>query len=72
MPQPLALSDAAITTIMGYSRPLHVADRDAFVRDVAAVLATQAEIGDGVLSRVCRAMQARYLRPLDLSQSKYS
>jgi len=61
-PRPLALTDSQITTIMAAARPLLPVDRDAFLRHVAAVLATQPAIGDGVVSRVCREIQARYWR----------
>jgi hypothetical protein len=58
---PLALSE--ITTIMAASRPLAVADRDAFLRDVCAVLSTQPVLGDGVVGRVCREVRRRYFDP---------
>jgi hypothetical protein len=62
MPPP-ALSDSEITTVMAASRPLALADRDRFLNDVYAVLATQSVLGDGIVARVCREVQRRYLDP---------
>jgi hypothetical protein len=61
--RPLALDDAQITTIMRAARILAPADRDAFLRQVAAVLELQPAIGDGVVARVCREIQQRYWVP---------
>jgi hypothetical protein len=38
----------------------------AFFEDVATALAGR-ELGDGLVGRICREVQARYLRPPDLS-----
>jgi len=66
-PTPLALSDSEITSIMAAARPLQPRDRDAFVREVAAVLAVQPQLGDGIVGRICREIQRRYFDPpLDL------
>jgi len=53
MSKPLALSDSAFTIIVAASQPLAVSDRSCFLRDVAAVLGSQSELGDGLISRIC-------------------
>jgi hypothetical protein len=68
--RPLALSDSEITTVMSAAAVLNVADRDAFLRGVAAALQQLPELGDGAVARVCREIQSRYwrapaLRPYD-------
>src|SRR5262249_3496681 len=45
---------------MAAGRPLSPADRDAFLRHVATVLATQPTLGDGIVARVCREVQRRF------------
>ena len=67
-PRPLALSDSEITTVMSAAAVLNVADRDAFLRSVAAPLATLPAIGDGAVARVCREIQSRYWRAPDLDE----
>jgi len=62
-PRPLRLDDAQITHIMRSARILAPGDRDAFLRQVAAVLEQQAEIGDGIVARVCREVQRLYWTP---------
>jgi hypothetical protein len=78
-PRPLALDDSQITHIMRAARVLAPADRDAFMRQVAAVLEQQPELGDGIVARVCREIQQRYWVPpaIDgrgrgLGEGKYS
>jgi hypothetical protein len=61
--RPLALSDSEITTIMRAARILAPADRDEFMRSVAQVLQQQPELGDGIVSRVCREIQRLYWSP---------
>ena len=61
--RPLALDDSQITTIMSAARILAPADRDEFMRQVAAVLERQPELGDGIVARVCREIQLRYWTP---------
>jgi hypothetical protein len=63
-----------MSQVLRSAQPLAPADRSEFLRDVATALQGR-EIGDGVIGRVCREIQARYRHPLDLSrgndQSKY-
>jgi hypothetical protein len=65
-PQPLALSDEQITTIMALARPLSPDQRTAFVELLAAKLNGRREIGDGTLYQVCRDLQRElFLPPLE-------
>ena len=50
--------------------PLLPRDRSLFLEDVAAALRGFDEIGDGVVARVAREVQRKYLRPPDLSRSR--
>ena len=61
--KPLALSDAELAAVMAAARPLAPRLRDAFVRDVASVLAREPMIGDGIVVRVCQEVQRRYFDP---------
>jgi len=63
-PRPLALSDSEITTIMAAARPLSPADRQSYLEHVAAVLAKEPVLGDGVVSRIVReAFKQRWAPP---------
>ena len=64
--RPLALTDTQMTAVMAAAQPLPPADRSLFLQDVAAALDGK-ELGDGVVARVCREIQRRYWRALDLS-----
>jgi hypothetical protein len=74
MASPLALTDSEIATIMSACRPLSPTDRDAFLQHVAAALAAQPVVGDGVVSRICREVFKRHwVAPeLDVKPAKYS
>ena len=65
-PRPLALHDSQIATIMAACRPLSTADRESFLHHVAAVLATQPELGDGVVARVCKQVFREHWKPPEL------
>jgi hypothetical protein len=65
-PRPLALSDSQITAIMGMCRPLEPYLRDAFLQHVAAALAREPELGDGVVARVCREIFKQHWRAPEL------
>jgi hypothetical protein len=61
-PMPLIrLTDAQLDVIMAAAEPLAVADRDPFLRDIAARLQGGDEIGDGLIHRVIAEVQHRYL-----------
>jgi hypothetical protein len=57
---PLAVTDEQITAIMDAAAPLASADRTAFLEEVVQLLDGQ-PIGDGLIFRTVRVVQARYL-----------
>ena len=65
---PLSLTDESMSMLMRLSEPLPPVDRSKFLADVAHELKGCAEIGDGLVGRVGREVQARYFKPLDLSR----
>jgi hypothetical protein len=62
-PQPIALSDDQITTIMALARPLAPDQRTAFVELLITKLNGRREIGDGALYQLCRELQRELLIP---------
>ena len=52
------LSDSQIDAILNAARPLSIADRDAFLDDVADAL-DGVELGDGVVYRTIKDVQRR-------------
>jgi hypothetical protein len=66
-PQPLALTDSEMSTIMRAAEPLAPADREDFLRQVATVLGGMSVLGDGVVARTVREIQARYWRPPEIN-----
>jgi hypothetical protein len=59
----ISLDDAEMDTIMQLARPLLPADRSAFLEALAAELrAHPGEIGAGLISRIGRQLQGRFLR----------
>jgi hypothetical protein len=66
MSRPLALSDDQLTQIMHAAAPLATRDRAAFLLDVAAALQSCDVIGDGLVGRVCRDLQRKYLHAPDM------
>jgi hypothetical protein len=61
--RPIALSDVGLQVLIELSRPLPPPDREAFLLSVAAELREHADpVGDGLLFRVAREVQRRYLR----------
>ena len=73
MPKPLALSDAELDAVMAAARPIAVERRDAFLRQVAALLSGCGEIGPGVVHRICAEAQAQYFDPPQLDYpNKYA
>jgi hypothetical protein len=55
-----SFSDSQINMIMDAAAPLPAADRAAFLEEVVAALDGR-PIGDGLIFRAIRAVQARYL-----------
>ena len=64
---PLRLSDDELDAVMAAARPLAVERRNAFLQDVATALASCAELGPGVVHRVCAQVQREFFDPPDLS-----
>jgi hypothetical protein len=64
--KPLALSDAQLSQILHCAAPLATRDRSAFLMDVAAALQSSDVVGDGLVGRLCRDLQRKYLRPADM------
>jgi hypothetical protein len=63
MPHPIRLTDSQLDAVLAAARPLRVADRDAFLQDVAAALQGRSEIGDGdVTARSLKSSAAIMIR----------
>ena len=60
---PIALSDSELDIVFAAARPLQVADRDPFLRDVAEALGRLPQIGDGAVHRVVAEVQKRHWDP---------
>jgi hypothetical protein len=60
---PIALSDSALTIIFDAARPLQVADRDAFLQEVAERLSSLPHLGDGLVFQICREVQREHWDP---------
>jgi hypothetical protein len=60
---PLALTDAQLDAIHRAAWPLAPADRGAFLEAVAAALAQERTLGDGVVYRVAVQVQRRFWTP---------
>jgi hypothetical protein len=59
----LRLTDSELDVVFAAARPLEVANRDAFLQDVAEHLAALPHLGDGVVHRVCVEAQRRHFDP---------
>jgi len=57
---PIKLTD---DEIYAACRPLHVADRDAFLQALADALRQHGELGPGAVHRAIRDVQRRFFRP---------
>jgi hypothetical protein len=57
------LSDAQLSAVFDAARPLAVASRDAFLLDLAAVLQSITDPGDGDVARALRAVQRKHFDP---------
>jgi hypothetical protein len=66
MPHPIRLTDSQLDAVLAAARPLRVADRDAFLQDVAAALQGRSEIGDGDIHRAVQAAQRKFWDPPQL------
>jgi hypothetical protein len=56
----LRLADDDLARLMEAARPITVADRDAFLKDVAAELGQHEVVGPGLLHRIISKVQRRY------------
>ena len=63
-PLPDKFTDDQLSIILSAASPLPAVDRDQFIDDVVEAL-DGLEIGDGAVSRICRDVQRRYLKPPD-------
>jgi hypothetical protein len=68
--EPIALTDAQITSIFAAARPLPADRRSDFLEACAREIAAMPEVGDGALYRIITAMQKRYFDPPDLANHK--
>ncbi len=60
---PIRLTDSQLDAVFEAARPLPRASRDAFLLDLAAVLAGIADPGDGDVARAIRAVQRKHFDP---------
>jgi hypothetical protein len=63
---PIHLSDDELTAVMNACRPLQPRDRDQFLKDIAAELASLPMLGDGAVHRAIVKVQRRHFDPPDL------
>jgi hypothetical protein len=68
---PIALTDSELDIVFAAARPLQVADRDPFLRDVAERLAALPERGDGLVFQICREVQRDHWDPPVGIEGKY-
>jgi hypothetical protein len=61
-PRPISLSDEQLTSLMAAAQPLAPADRDPFLRAIAARFYGHSQIGDGELGRAIRDLQRDYFK----------
>jgi len=64
---PLKLTDDEMIAVYNACRPLHVADRDAFMQALADALRQRGEIGSGAVYRAIHDVQRRFFRPFESS-----
>ena len=68
---PLKLTDTELDIVFAAARPLEVADRDLFLRDVAERLAALPHLGDGLVFQICREVQRSHFEPPSGVEGKY-
>jgi hypothetical protein len=64
----LKLTDDEMEAVYSACRPLHVADRDAFMQALADALRQRGEIGPGAVYRAIRDVQRRFYRPPEFEE----
>jgi hypothetical protein len=67
MPSPVALSDQQMMAILAAAAPLAAHDRNPFLLEVAQLLQTLPEVGDGALHRIIMDVQRRHFDPPELN-----
>jgi hypothetical protein len=60
---PIRLTDAELDTVLRAARPIAYDRRDEFLQRVASELQRCGELGDGVVHRICAAMQKEFFDP---------
>jgi hypothetical protein len=73
--RPIAISDRAMSRLLELAQPLAPPDRGQFLQDIAAELRGRGDLGDGLVVRVAREVQRRYLRlpePVELRRVSQS
>ena len=65
---PLKLTDDELDSVLAAARPLHVRDRDGFLQQVAAALASCSKIGPGTVYRVASETQRKFFDPPELGR----
>jgi hypothetical protein len=68
-PRPIALTSDQLDIVMAACAPLEPTDRSAFLVLLASRLRGVETLGDGLISRTCRELQAHFWRPPDLARS---
>ena len=66
---PLKLTDDEMEAVYSACRPLHVADRDAFLQAIADALCQRSELGPGAVYRAIRDAQRRFFRPPEFEEA---
>jgi hypothetical protein len=71
-PRPIALTSEQLDIVMAACAPLEPADRSAFLLLLAARLRDIETLGDGLVARTCRELQAQFWHAPDLSRASGS
>jgi hypothetical protein len=70
MSKPLALTSDQYLAVCQAAEPLAPGDRSRFYNEVAAILRSQVELGDGTVNAAIRTLQGRYFRPPEIAANK--
>ena len=68
-PRPIALTFDQLDIVMAACAPLEPPDRSAFLLLLASRLRGLETIGDGLIAKTCRELQAQFWHPPDLSRA---
>jgi hypothetical protein len=68
-PRLIALTSDQLDIVMAACAPLEPADRSAFLLLLASRLRDIEMLGDGLIARICRELQAQFWHPPDLSRA---